>query len=302
MDKREAITASNLGPVVSLLTWIMAAAVLIAVGIKFTLSSIIPRKRNREDVALFLATAFSIGFTVSLSFAVPNGIGRHQDTLSSHQLESLQKAIYSADILFVLVSGCVQASVLVFLYEITADSLHQLLIIGIASFLAMLLISAFFVVVFPCRPSHVWEIMGDQCINQLSFWEAFAGVNLVIESALILLPVVMVYPVMMDRRKKVIVISGFAARLLVIGAFIAQIYEAQSLKSQLIDRTFDSWKFLLTMVFVQGLSIITVCIPYIRNFLLGIESGMIQTGHFRLPSRPGSDTPLRSLTISKISA
>lgn len=107
-----------------------------------------------------------------------------------------------------------QASVLVFLYEITADSLHQLLIIGIASFLAMLLISAFFVVVFPCRPSHVWEIMGDQCINQLSFWEAFAGVNLVIESALILLPVVMVYPVMMDRRKKVIVISGFAARLL----------------------------------------------------------------------------------------
>ncbi len=56
MDKREAITGSNLGLVVSVLTWIVEASVVIAVGIKFTLSSVIHDKRNREDVALFLAT------------------------------------------------------------------------------------------------------------------------------------------------------------------------------------------------------------------------------------------------------
>lgn len=56
MDKREAITASNLGPVVSLLTWILEATVVIAVGVKFTLSSVIPGRRRREDSALFLAT------------------------------------------------------------------------------------------------------------------------------------------------------------------------------------------------------------------------------------------------------
>lgn len=56
MDKREAITASDLGPVVSLMTWILEAAVVIAVGVKFTLSSIIPGERRREDGVLILAT------------------------------------------------------------------------------------------------------------------------------------------------------------------------------------------------------------------------------------------------------
>lgn len=56
MDKRESITASNLGPVVSVLTWIVEASVIIAVGIKFTLSFVIPGKRSAEDAALLLAT------------------------------------------------------------------------------------------------------------------------------------------------------------------------------------------------------------------------------------------------------
>ncbi|KAI0015392.1 hypothetical protein F4780DRAFT_773572 [Xylariomycetidae sp. FL0641] len=298
MDRREAITESNLGPVVSLLTWITAAAVIIAVGIKFTVSSIRPGKRNREDIALFLATAFSIGFTIALSLAVPNGIGRHRDTLSTHELEVLQKALYSADIFLVLVSICVQASVLIFLHEITPERAHQIWIYGIAAFLTLFFVPSFLVAINPCRSPNVWEVMGGHCIDQLSFWQTFAGVNILIEIALVLLPILMVYPLMMEGRRKAIVVSGFAARLLVIGAFTAQIYEAHLLKSHTLDRTFHVWKYLLTMVFVQGFSIITVCIPYIRNMLLGMESGMIQTGHFRLPSRHGYDIELRLPTIS----
>ena len=56
MYKREAITDSNVGPVLSLLTWIMEASVIIAVGIKFVLSSVMHAKRLKEDIALSLAT------------------------------------------------------------------------------------------------------------------------------------------------------------------------------------------------------------------------------------------------------
>ncbi|KAI2466143.1 hypothetical protein F4781DRAFT_366040 [Annulohypoxylon bovei var. microspora] len=303
IDKREAITASNLGPVVSLLTWIMEAAVVIAVGVKFTLSSIIPGKRNREDAALFFATVFSIGFTVSMSLAVPNGIGRHQDTLSMQQLETLQKAVYSADILLVLVSSCVQASVLIFFHEITPDTLHLRLIYAMAVFMTLFFISSLLVAVFPCASPRVWEVLGAQCIDQLSFWEVFAGVNAVVETALVLFPVLVVYPLTMKLRRKVTVIGCFAARLLVIVAFAVQFYEAQNLKLHVIDRTFHAWKYLLTTVFVQGLSVITICIPYIRNLLLGMESGILQTGHFRLPSRQDADTliPLRTITVGETS-
>ena len=33
---------------------------------------------------------------------------------------------------------------------------------------------------------------------------------------------------------------------------------------------------------MQNLSVITACVPYIKNVLLGVESGMFQTGRFRL--------------------
>ena len=33
---------------------------------------------------------------------------------------------------------------------------------------------------------------------------------------------------------------------------------------------------------MQNLSVISACVPYIKNVLLGVESGMFQTGRFRL--------------------
>ncbi|KAI1194863.1 hypothetical protein F5X97DRAFT_346272 [Nemania serpens] len=303
MDKRESITASNLGPVVSVLTWIVEASVIIAVGIKFTLSFVIPGKRSAEDAALLLATVFSIGFTIAISTAIPNGVGKHQEILSSRQLESLQIAVYATDILLVLISACVQASILIFLRDLTPNRAHKRLMNAVAVFIALFFIASLFAAIFPCRPPHVWRILGASCIEQLSFWEAFAGVNVVIEIALVLFPVLIIYPLNMGRARKAILISCFAARLVVLASFAVQIYEAQRLKLHIYDITFQSWRYLLVVVLVQGLSIITACIPYIRNLLIGMESGMIQTGHFRLPSRHDREPeyPLNIITIGQMS-
>ena len=42
---------------------------------------------------------------------------------------------------------------------------------------------------------------------------------------------------------------------------------------------------------MQNLSVITVCVPYIKNFLLGLESGMIRTGDFHLGKVSNTSTP-----------
>ena len=84
---------------------------------------------------------------------------------------------------------------------------------AVAVCIALFFVASFFAVIFPCRVPHVWRILGDDCIEQLSFWEAFAGVNVVIETALVFFPVLIVYPLKMGRGRKVILISCFAARL-----------------------------------------------------------------------------------------
>ncbi|KAI0397607.1 hypothetical protein F5Y17DRAFT_464631 [Xylariaceae sp. FL0594] len=299
MDRREAITASNQGPVVSVLTWIIQATVAAALAIKFTLSSIIPGKRNREDIPLSLAAAFGVGFTIAISLAVPRGIGRHEATLSQGDLESLQKALYASNILFVLVSASAQASVLFLFHELTPDRTYKRAIAFLAVFIALFATAALLVAIFPCRPPRVWEILADRgCgVNQVVFWQAFAGVNIAVEMALVLFPVFVVLPLKMKTGRKAILISCFAARLVVIASFAVQIYEVQTLKPSTTtprDRTFPYWRFTLATVVVQGLSIITVCIPYIRNLLLSIESGMIQTGHIRLGSASAENSHMVS--------
>lgn len=67
----------------------------------------------------------------------------------------------------------------------------------------------------------------------------------------------------------------------VIGPIIAQVIQLNGLRST-TDITFDSWPYYISNQLVLNLSLLTVCVPSIKNFLIGLESGMIQTGDFRL--------------------
>jgi hypothetical protein len=99
------------------------------------------------------------------------------------------------------------------------------------------------------------------------------------------------------RASRVRVINSVETSLIptsVVAALAAQIHQACVLRAHPTDQTFYAWKYYVAVIFVQGLSIITVCIPWIRNLLLGIESGMIQTGHFGLPTH-------RSMSKAEIS-
>lgn len=65
------------------------------------------------------------------------------------------------------------------------------------------------------------------------------------------------------------------------GAIIAQLTFLIQQRNT-IDPTLDTWSYYLSTQVVQTLSIITACIPYIKNVLVGVESGMFQTGQFGL--------------------
>ena len=47
------------------------------------------------------------------------------------------------------------------------------------------------------------------------------------------------------------------------------------------DRTFAAWPAVVCSQFVQALSIITACIPYLKPFFASLESGMIRTDDTR---------------------
>ncbi|KAL8704096.1 MAG: hypothetical protein Q9201_002730 [Fulgogasparrea decipioides] len=85
----------------------------------------------------------------------------------------------------------------------------------------------------------------------------------------------------MPLKRKLISIICFGLRSLVIGAAVAQL-TLLTKRPIAQDQTFFSWPYYLSTQIVQSLSIITACIPYIKNVLIELESGKFQTGHFNL--------------------
>lgn len=65
------------------------------------------------------------------------------------------------------------------------------------------------------------------------------------------------------------------------GAVIAQLVLLDQLRDT-TDVTFDIWSYQLTTQLVMSLSVVMVCIPYMRSVIMGLESGMFQTGAFHL--------------------
>jgi hypothetical protein len=61
----------------------------------------------------------------------------------------------------------------------------------------------------------------------------------------------------------------------VIGAIIAELYFRHR-ASQSTDLTFSLWPVVVCALFVQCLSIIFSCVPYLRPFFSSLESGMIR--------------------------
>lgn len=93
--------------------------------------------------------------------------------------------------------------------------------------------------------------------------------------------------------------------LRVIGAIIIQLTLLNRRRSAQ-DVTFYSWSYYISTQVVQSLSVITACIPYIKNALSGVESGMFQTGHFGLATlrkeHTRNDEPYSSTTRSGTAA
>lgn len=67
---------------------------------------------------------------------------------------------------------------------------------------------------------------------------------------------------------------------------MAQLVLVQRLRDKR-DTTLEIWSYQLATQVAMSLSVITACVPYVRNVLIGFESKMFQTGDFSLKRLAG---------------
>ncbi|KAL8959111.1 MAG: hypothetical protein Q9193_003968 [Seirophora villosa] len=84
-------TPSNHGPIVSVVTWFLLAATVLAVLARFVTKLFVSKRLTSDDLLIFIALALSIGQGVAVSLQTSNGLGQHESALSASQLDNFYK-------------------------------------------------------------------------------------------------------------------------------------------------------------------------------------------------------------------
>ncbi|KAI4169554.1 MAG: hypothetical protein LQ343_005634 [Gyalolechia ehrenbergii] len=273
-------TPSNHGPIVSVITWFLMAATILAVVARVLTKFAISRRLTSDDYMIFAALALSIGQGIAISLQTSNGAGRHQDALSASQLDKYYKCDYTSNLLFIMNLCFTKLSVLQMLKTITPVKEHIRMLTGVGAFVLVWSFASELVSAFQCGVTETWKPFGNKCIDRTSFWTSYGVLNLVTEAALVVLPLVIVWKIQTKTMKKAIIFLCFASRIMVLAGIIVQLIYVNRARDT-SDETFDTWPTVLSAETVQSLSIITACIPCLKPFLESLESGMLRSDDLR---------------------
>ncbi|SLM40532.1 hypothetical protein LPUS_11350 [Lasallia pustulata] len=209
--------------------------------------------------------------------AVSDGLGQRGRNLSTVQQTNVEKAEYASDLMYVLTLCLAKVSVLQLLERLAVSKMHKTLAKVMSYVVVVWTLAAFFTLAFRCGVSHPWARVSGECIDDFSFWLGIAPVDILTELSMIALPILMMLPVQVVLSKKITILVAFIFRVLVILATILRLVclHTAYLSS---DFTFFSVNSAITTQCVLSLTIFTACIPCLKPFLDGFDSGMLGVG------------------------
>ncbi|XXH04037.1 hypothetical protein Hte_010448 [Hypoxylon texense] len=270
----------NHGAVVNIVSWFLlicsSLLVLTRLGTKYGVS----KSFHVDDGFIVVSLILSIGQTVATSIGVANGLGRHLETLSGDNIIIFQKSYYAANALFIASQVFSKLSVIFFIRVISPIAFHRTLTWILIAVTLVWAFSSIPMLLFQCDTPRVWDVIMNECIDQRAIWNYINAVNIILDICLIWLPFTVVWTLKTRLKRKLVVMSCFATRVLTIAAIGWQVEESQKIPNHQ-DMTFTYWPLVVAVSLVQSLGIMTACTPYLKPFLDSLESGLIRSDDIR---------------------
>ncbi|KAI7772876.1 hypothetical protein LA080_015101 [Diaporthe eres] len=253
------VTPDDYSSIPSIISWFLGVTSVLFVATKIVTKLSMTRSFALDDAAIITALAFSIGMVIAVSIQAQNGLGKRESSLSESDLIAFEKGVYATGFLYITTLFFSKSSVLVLLRALTPVRNHQLLTYAVA--------------VFPCAGNHyiTWAYHREKA----SFWIVFGILNIITEVFLVVIPAVIMRSVQIPQKKKTVIIIVFSLRVFVAAAIIPELIFVHR-AGQSADRTFAAWPAVVCALFVQCLSIVFACVPYLKPFFGALESGMIR--------------------------
>ncbi|PYI00262.1 hypothetical protein BO78DRAFT_330477, partial [Aspergillus sclerotiicarbonarius CBS 121057] len=187
----------------------------------------------------------------------------------------LQKALYISDLFYILTLGFGKLAVVAFFHMILSGTGQIKITLLVQGFLVLWTVSMLIAASLQCHPPEVWNLVSGRCMNTRGLWTYSSSSNILIEALLILIPSIMVFRLQMRLRKRLIVIACFGFRALDILVSSIQTHYLDAFDSE-APLPVDLWPWVICSQVLQTTTIVSACVPYLREFLEAFPSGMLR--------------------------
>ena len=146
--------------------------------------------------------------------ALPNGLGRDVWTVPFDNINNFVRWLYALEVLYFFQIALLKLTLLFFFLRIFPQRTVKRVLWATIAFVIVWALVFVFVAVFQCRPiSHYWLSWDKQhdgnCININAFAWSNAGINILLDAWMLVLPLYEVFQLQLTWRKKISVAMMF---------------------------------------------------------------------------------------------
>lgn len=151
-------------------------------------------------------------YSINLSTEVHYGMGRHFDTLSMQEFQRSLKPFWISIWVYYLALTFTKISILIQYYRLLVYRKTQIAIWIASGIVAAYGIVTVFDSIFLCTPvSRFWDkSQSGHCLNETAVWYTNAGLNIIIDIGIVILPMPAVRSLSLPKRQRIGLMALFA--------------------------------------------------------------------------------------------
>ncbi|KYG42582.1 hypothetical protein M433DRAFT_26790 [Acidomyces richmondensis BFW] len=264
------VTANNCGAVLEIVAWFLMVVMILATALKLVIR-LIARQPGVDDVLVTIAMLFGVGEVVAISLAANDGLGRRAELLDSAQIKNVQKRLYASSILYVVTLAFAKASIVILMSRLFVEKRHVTVNRILSAALLVWSLAAIFGAAFQCGLPHPWRYFAQTCSNTNTFWYVIGAFDILLDLALVASPAYVIQGLKMEIPKKVVIISAFALRIIVVAAQIVRLTLLPKY-DELADPTYPI-AFPIATQIQTTLAVMASCAPALRPFIDRVSTG-----------------------------
>ncbi|KAI0506379.1 hypothetical protein F5B22DRAFT_451557 [Xylaria bambusicola] len=259
---------------VQLLLWFIFVVSVLTVAARLGTKYALTRRLGWDDYIMLTAQVAYLAQCISISIGVADDLGVPAREISDAAIDTFLKAEYASIVFYIISLALIKCSISAFIRQLSRSTTHRNLDWALQGTIGLWVLTSVLVSLFQCALPTPWDYFhGVGCVDRRAWWTYVAILNILTDIFTVALYAFIIGRLQIPRSKKIIVLSIFFVRLLVVGISAAQLAVFLELFSY-SDPTGSLWIPIILNQTTLVISTITACAPYLRPFMESLESNV----------------------------